>query len=782
VPMKKSSFLRDASIKTKLILICICTTASALLVAGLISIAAELISFRYSMIDSLTATADTIGSNVKAALTFGDNEGAREILSTLDSQSSITDATLYDKNGNVFAMYRRKGTLPAHGFVAPGKNAYHVGLDHVDLYRQITLDGEIIGTVYIQSDMKHFYARVIRYVYTLFAVITLSLILSYLLFTRLQKTVTGPILELSRLMKAISGSKDYSLRAVVKNSDEIGSLAEGFNQMVANIEARNAELEEYRKNLEDLVRKRTAQLTDANDQLHQELTERLRAEKALVDSEYQYRTMFETSGNANMMTEGDGTIIMVNSTFERLSGYPREDIEGKMTWMDFFRGEDLERMKHYDVQRRANPESVPRNYETHFVDREGGVRNVYLSAAIIPGSTKAVGSFLDLTDLKKLEAQLLQSQKIEAIGQLAGGVAHDFNNILTAIIGYASLLRMDISANDPHGTYIDSILSSAEKATHLTQGLLAFSRKQVIAPKAIDLNEVIQKVEKLLARLMGEDIELKTTCNEKPVMVFADQGQIEQVLINLATNARDAMIDGGFFSITTGSIPIENSEAGTQKHEGDERCALITVSDTGAGIDKKAIEHIFEPFYTTKEVGKGTGLGLSIVYGIIKQHNGNINVYSEPGSGTTFKIYLPLIRSKTDEEEAGEARVPTGGNETILLAEDNAPIRGLITQILAKYGYRVLAAEDGDDALAQFTEHKGRIDLVILDVIMPKKNGRVVYDILKATSPDIRVLFISGYTADIVHKKGIFEEDIDFLFKPIMPDALLLKVRDMLDA
>ncbi|HEY3277542.1 MAG TPA: ATP-binding protein, partial [Syntrophorhabdaceae bacterium] len=658
-------FLRDASIRTKLVLICIGTTACALFFASFIFIAAELVSFRYSMVNRLIALADTVGSNVKAALAFSDKGDAEEVLKTLGSESSIIIAAVYDKDGRVFALYRRNGTTPVPPAPIPLKNLDRVGFHYIDLYRQVMLDREIIGTVYLRSDTKDFYARVVRYAYTLLAVIIVCLIMSYFLFTRLQTSVTGPIFELSRLMKTISIKKDYSLRAPVSAKDEIGSLAEGFNRMVANIEARDAELEQYRKNLEDLVGKRTAQLTDANNRLHQELLDRLKAEKALVESEHQYRTIFETSGTANIMVEKDGIILMTNSTFEHLSGYSRGELEGRMTWMDFFRGEELEKMKSKSVhaRKREHSEFMPKGYEAHLIDREGLVHDVYVSAALIPGSTKAVGSFLDLTDQKKLEAQLLQSQKIEALGQLAGGVAHDFNNLLTTIIGYASLLRMDMTAHDPHRSYVESILSSSERATHLTQGLLAFSRKQVIAPKNVDLNEAIKKVEQLLVRLMGEDIELITACDGNPMMVFADQGQMEQVLINLATNARDAMTDGGSFSITTSCVRADEfGEEGA--HERNRKYALVTVSDTGGGIGKKAIEHIFEPFYTTKEVGKGTGLGLSIVYGIIKQHNGNIKVFSEPGSGTTFKIYLPLVKSGMEDDEAGERRVPSGGRET----------------------------------------------------------------------------------------------------------------------
>ncbi|MBA4417331.1 MAG: hypothetical protein C0392_05410 [Syntrophus sp. (in: bacteria)] len=779
--MRRPLILNTGSIRNKLVLICILTTASALLFASLIFITTELVAFRHTMVNNLTTTAETIGSNMKAALAFKDNRSAEEILNTLSGLPNVTLAIVYDNNGSMFSTYVKNNTIPIPHTPLPRHDAYHFGFNHIDLYHQVTLDKEAIGTVYIQSDLKHFYRRVIHYVVTFLVVMILSLVMSSFLFTRLQKTVTRPIFELAELMDTISRRKDYSIRAAINNKDEIGALAEGFNEMVANIQSRDVELEQYRKNLEDLVRKRTSQLSDINKQLHQELTERLKAEKALTESEYQYRTMFETSGNANTMIDADDTVTMVNTAFEKLSGYSKEEVEGKMTWMTFFPEEDLVKMKKYRAQRRVDPDSVPMSYETCFIDRDGNIRNIYLSTALIPGSTKAVASLLDLTDLKRLEAQLLQSQKIEAIGQLAGGVAHDFNNILTAIIGYASLLQMNINRDDPHRAYVDSILSSSERATHLTQGLLAFSRKQVIAPKTVDLNKIIRKVEQLLRRLMGEDIELRTAYHERPVIVFADPGQLEQVLINLATNARDAMVDGGCFSIATSFINLDEASSEKKGFENPGRYASITISDNGEGVDKKAMEHIFEPFFTTKEVGKGTGLGLSIVYGIIKQHNGYIYVSSEKGSGTTFTIYLPLMKSLIREDSKTEQRVPVGGHETILLAEDDKHIRVLIKEVLEKYGYQVILAENGDHALIQFEDHKDLIDLVILDVIMPKKNGRVVYEFMKEIKPDTKALFISGYTADIIHKKGIFEEDINFLAKPIVPDTIVLKVRDILD-
>ncbi len=381
----------------------------------------------------------------------------------------------------------------------------------------------------------------------------------------------------------------------------------------------------------------------------------------------------------------------------------------------------------------------------------------------------------------KLEMQLYQAQKMEAIGQLAGGIAHDFNNMLTAIIGYGSLLNTQLGKDSELKPLVDQILSSAGKSADLTRQLLAFSRKQLIAPKETDLNELIKGMEKLLARLIGEDIELKTRLTEKTLTVMVDPGQIEQVLMNLSTNARDTMPDGGMLSIVTETAELYEDYVKGHDMEKPGMYALISVTDTGRGMDEKTQQKIFEPFFTTKEVGKGTGLGLSIVYGIIKQHGGNITVYSEPGKGTTFRIYLPLTESKIEEAKVTEIIRPKGGTETILLAEDNEDVRVLSKMVLEENGYTVIDAVDGEDAVNKFKEKKDIIQFVIIDVIMPKKSGKEAIDEIRKIKPDINILFTSGYTSDIISRKGILEEGMNFISKPVTPNDLLAKIRAIMD-
>jgi signal transduction histidine kinase len=383
-----------------------------------------------------------------------------------------------------------------------------------------------------------------------------------------------------------------------------------------------------------------------------------------------------------------------------------------------------------------------------------------------------------------LSAQLLHAQKMEAIGQLAGGVAHDFNNILCAIIGFGALLEMGMRKDDPARNHLKQILSAADRATNLTQGLLAFGRKQVINPRPTDLNEVVRNIEKMLTRLITEDIELRLCLADRKLNVLVDSGQIDQVLLNLATNARDAMPQGGILTIETGEeAPPEDflADVGTLPFN---RFAVLTVTDTGTGMEGDIRERIFEPFFTTKEVGKGTGLGLSMVYGIVKQHKGHITVGSKPGTGTSFRTYLPLSPEESlpgmlDDEIP---HLPLVGTETILVVEDNPAVRNLNRTVLEAFGYRILEAEDGEDAVTQFLRHRDDIDLVVMDVVMPKMNGRQACAKIVGIRPDVRVLFTSGYTEEIVQQKGIFTEGLNFLNKPMTPVDLLKKVRELLDA
>ena len=383
---------------------------------------------------------------------------------------------------------------------------------------------------------------------------------------------------------------------------------------------------------------------------------------------------------------------------------------------------------------------------------------------------------------KKLEAQLRHAQKMEAVGTLAGGIAHDFNNILNVIIGYGTMVMDRIGDDQLSKEQMNEVLTAADKAVILTKRLLVFSRKQIVEVKPVNVNETILSIQKMLVRIIRESIDFKLDLTDRTLVVMADAGQIEQVLMNLTTNAMDAMPEGGCLTIGTGLQELDDEYVAAHGYGKPGMYALITVADTGYGMDAETQKKIFEPFFTTKGIGEGTGLGLAVSYGIIKQHGGYINVYSESGQGTVFRIYLQLIEESAFSVKEIEPTVPVkGGTETILVAEDDASLRKLTRIVLESYGYNVITAEDGEDAITKYTENRGRIDLVILDMIMPKKSGKEACEEIKKLSPGTKILFLSGYTMDIIKTRELTEAGFDFILKPVVPRDLVRKVREILD-
>ena len=389
----------------------------------------------------------------------------------------------------------------------------------------------------------------------------------------------------------------------------------------------------------------------------------------------------------------------------------------------------------------------------------------------------------DVTERRNLEGQLRQSQKMEAIGMLAGGVAHDFNNLLTAINGYSELILKRLPADHPLRSSVIEIAKAGSRAATLTQQLLAFSRKQVMQPRTIDLNAVVSEIEKMLRRLIGEHIALRTVLDPKLGSTKADPGQVEQVLVNLVVNARDAMAGGGKLTIETRNVFLDEDYARMHISVVPGRYVMLGVSDTGVGMDEATSARIFEPFFSTKDPGKGTGLGLSTIYGIVKQTGGNIWVYSELGKGTTFKIYFPLVEEHPDVAVVSKlTEEKTNGNETILLVEDEEIVRKLALQVLQLYGYNVLEASGGENALSICKDNQGKIDLLITDVVMPGMSGRELANRVAELCPGIKVLYMSGYTDSAIVHQGELDEGANFMQKPFTTEGFARKVREVLDA
>ncbi len=511
---------------------------------------------------------------------------------------------------------------------------------------------------------------------------------------------------------------------------------------------------------------------------------------ALAELNQQYQTVLENVGVAIFIIEEDTTISFVNTEFEKLSGYSKNEIEGKKKWTEFFTEEDVSRMLCYHYQRRIDPKGAPRSYEACFIDRRGQKKDVFLTVSMIPKTKKSVASLIDVTPFKqaqqekeRLQHQLFQAQRMEAIGKLAGGIAHDFNNLLTVIIGYIGLLLIQLKPNDSLYKAVEEIKKAAERAASLTRQLLAFSRRQILEPRVICVNNLVKDMKGMLRRVIGENIEVQTILEPNLLSIKADPTQIEQVIMNLVINARDAMPEGGKIIIRTKNVYIDEDYCRTYPYARTGNFVCLEVEDTGIGMDKETIQHIFEPFFTTKPAGIGTGLGLSVVYGVVKQHNGWINVYSEPGKGTIFKIFLPVVSEKPEKEE-GKEEMPAGslkGNgERILVVEDEKGLREMVKKILTENGYVVFEANNVKEASEIFNKEKGNFDLLFSDIVLPDSNGLEMAERFVKINPDLKILFTTGYTDERSQVVQVRKKGFRFLQKPYQLIELLTTVKHLL--
>ena len=504
------------------------------------------------------------------------------------------------------------------------------------------------------------------------------------------------------------------------------------------------------------------------------------AEQQLRESEEKYRVLVENARQVIMVAE-NGHIRFVNHRVIDLLGYPPEELTDK-PFFDFIHPQDRETVLQRHMKR-LQGHDLPGVYSFRVLDKSGRARWAEINAVLIEwqGKSATLNFLTDITERRDLENQLRQAQRMESVGRLAGGVAHDFNNMLNLILGHAEMALDEVSPDSPLKAHLESIQAAGRRSADLTRQLLAFARKQTIAPKVLDLNETVENMLKMLRRLIGEDIDLSWQPGKGLWPVQMDPAQIDQILANLCINARDAISGVGKVTIETGNVNFDPDYCADHAGFVPGDFTLLAVSDDGCGMDPETRDNIFEPFYTTKGLGEGTGLGLATVYGIVKQNNGFINVYSEPEKGSTFRIYLPRHAGSADAPETEPAvKTPPHGSETVLIVEDEAPVLKLAKIILERLGYTVLDAATPAQAMEKAREYDGRIHLFITDVVMPGMNGRALAEKLQTLYPDVKVLFMSGYTANVIAHRGVLEPGVHFIQKPFAKIDLAVKVREAL--
>ncbi|NVN92000.1 MAG: response regulator [Desulfuromonadales bacterium] len=561
-----------------------------------------------------------------------------------------------------------------------------------------------------------------------------------------------------------------------------------LQQEIAERKRAEEVLRMHEARLEELIVERTADL-----QL--EIRERRKAELTVREANERFRTILRAAtGYSIIGTDTDGIIKVFNEGAELMLGYRAEEVIDKATPEMIH---DPVEVAARAAEMRINPGfevfvSAARQGETEtrewtYIRKDGSRLTVSLTVTAMRSEmgmlTGFIGIARDITVEKKLEQQLIQSQKMESVGLLAGGVAHDFNNLLTPIFGYTELLMAGFSEEDPRHKRLQQVKQAAERAKDLTRRLLAFSRKQIIELKTVDLGDIIRQFENMLSRTLRENIRIDVAISPSLSKVRADVGQIELVLLNLSINAQDAMPEGGGLKIEIMDMDLDESYTAIHPEIVPGPYVMLAVSDTGTGMDEKTMEQIFDPFFTTKELGKGTGLGLSTAYGIVRQHGGSICVYSEKNRGSVFKVFLPRVIEDTTSSTPPPSLqdVVAHGIETVLVTEDNEMVRELACEMLETLGYQVLVAENPDRCVDLVRAYQGRIDLLLTDVVMPGMNGRELYELLSRIRPDLKVLFMSGYTSNVIGHHGVLDEGVAFIQKPFTMYLLSEKMRQVLD-
>ncbi len=732
------------SIKRKLIWINTLASGVALMVASVAFVGYELSVLRQNMVRTLSVQAQIVGFNSASALLFSDPEAARKTLSALEAEPNILSAVIQLPSGESFAVFPRSalGRLPSAPRLAAGEiETSRFTSSELALVRRIVFQGQAIGTVYIRSDLRPIEESVQRYVRIVAAVLLISLLAAMALSALFQGAITRPLVELAEIARVVSREKRFSVRApAARSRDEVAVLVDSFNDMLAQIQQR----EEERQKFVSLV---------------------------------------EQTDDFIGMTGFDGRAIYINRAGCRLVGLDPSAAVGTPI-AEFY-------PENWCIELRDQIFPSITRGEGNWVGEAqlcdvAAKRPIDVLMNVFPVNHPETGQLLcfasvirDITERKLLEEQLRQSQKLDSIGQLAGGVAHDFNNLLVVIGGYASMMLEDLPPEHIMREGLEEIRNAGERASALTRQLLVFSRRQRAEQKNVAINDLVLNLEKMLRRLIGEDIDLVMLLEEGAGVLRADPVHLEQVIMNLAVNARDAMPEGGKLVIETAHVFADEEFARIHLEVTPGEYVMLSVGDSGTGMTSEVKTHVFEPFFTTKAKGKGTGLGLSTVYGIVKQSGGSIFVYSEPGQGSTFKMFFPAVGARPSEAAAVTEPGELSGGETILLAEDEAGVSRYVSQLLSQRGYTVLIAGDGQTALDLARAHHGPVHLLLTDVVMPGMGGLELAAQFAAAWPGVPILFMSGYSDRLWAREGM---QLDVIQKPFTTTALLTAIRKHLDA
>lgn len=798
------------SIRSKLTVMVMTTTGLALLVSLLTLGWFDELSFRERMRRDIVTRAQVVGNNCTAALTLGDAAPAEQVLDALSADPHLGAAAIYDARGQVLARYTRPGwKLPLP--VSPQAELASFGAEHLEVFHAVQVDGHKLGTVMLQTDLEELRLRRDRDVLVSVGVLVVVGGFGFLLVTRLTRFLSRPILELSNSARLVAAKKNYAVRVVKHGEDELGQLVDSFNEMLSQIETRDSALREAQAELETHVVLRTTELFEANEllkteveahkrardesdalreklqtayeRLQREAEDRVAVQEALRRSEERFSKAFRASPvPLAIITRGSQAFVDVNDRFAELLGRQREDIIGNTMFNVPVWSTPETRAR---IEQLLDDGQPLRNWECRITDGGQTTRAALLSAESFQLGHESCVLLMteDISERVDLEGQLRQAQKMEAIGQLASGVAHDFNNILTIIQGYTQI----VLAMQPPGSLsheaLQKVTSASQRAAQLTGQLLTFSRKQIAQPRPLELNQVVTNVTGMLKPLLGEHVRLTWQPGQDLPSIEGDAGMLEQVLVNLAVNARDAMPRGGDVIVSTFTTEVEANYLQHRPQARPGSFVCLQVSDSGCGMDAATLERIFEPFFTTKGVGKGTGLGLATVYGIVKQHRGWVEVTSQVGAGTTFKIFLPAaVSTAAVTEPVVEGDGVRGGHEQILVVEDEPALRELVTNVLRNYGYDVIEASHGKEALNVWQGADRKPTMLLTDMMMPEgMTGWELAERLRGEAPGLKVVYTSGYSTELFGGHLKLDGHANFLPKPFHPRTLAKTVRHCLD-